>query len=86
MALDKESFKTRLEETHIFPSLYMFKFIVPKEQINEVESLFPKNEFTEKSSSGGKYISITAKVMVSSADQIIEIYESAQKIEGIIAL
>ena len=86
MGVDKKAFKKKLEEVHTFPTLYMFKFIVPKEQLEKVEILFPKNDLIQKPSSGGKYISTTAQVMVSSSDQIIDIYERAQSIEGLIAL
>ena len=86
MTVDKKAFREKLEEVHTFPTLYMFKFIVPKDKVNDVEAIFPKNEVTLKPSSGGKYLSATAKVMASSSDQIIEIYEKAQNIEGLIAL
>ncbi len=86
MAVDKKAFREKLEEVHTFPTLYMYKFIVPKDQVAQVEALFPKNEVQLKPSSGGKYMSATAKVMVSSSDQIIDTYEKAEKIKGLIAL
>lgn len=81
-----EAFKAKLEETHVFPTLYMFKFVVPTTNVDQVASLFPKNETQLKPSSGGKYTSVTCRMMVSSSEQIIETYESASKIEGVIAL
>ncbi len=89
MASDKfttEEFKEKLEATHDFPALYMFKFIVLESKKEEVKALFPQNEVKYKPSSKGKYTSVTARVMVPSSDFIIEIYERAHKIEGIIAL
>jgi len=83
---DHSSFKEKLEKTHQWPSLYMFKFIVPNGKEREVKVLFPKNILKEKSSRTGKYVSITAQVMMASADQVIDIYERANKIEGLIAL
>lgn len=83
---DKASFKEKLESSGEFPMLYMFKFIVPKGKEIEVGALFPKNEITLKPSSGGKYISTTIQTMMDNADQILDIYEQAAKIEGVISL
>ncbi|WP_109832511.1 DUF493 family protein [Reichenbachiella versicolor] len=83
---DFKAFKEKLEKVHNFPTLYMFKFIVPKDKVAEVELLFPKNEIVTKPSSSGKYISMTIKSMMESADHIIEVYTEAKKIKGIISL
>lgn len=83
---DFKAFKEKLEEVHTFPTLYMFKFIVPKDKYSEVEALFPKNDIAQKPSSSGKYISATIKVMMESSDHIVEIYQEAKKIEGIVSL
>ncbi|MEO9803595.1 MAG: DUF493 family protein [Reichenbachiella sp.] len=81
-----DSFKEKLDNTHSFPTLYVFKFIVKPEQVEEIEKLFPKHEVLLKPSSGGKYISTTIKIMASSSQEIIEHYKEASKIEGIISL
>lgn len=83
---DKASFKEKLESSGEFPMLYMFKFIVPKGKESEVRALFPKNEISLKPSSGGKYISTTIRAMMDSADQILNLYEQASEIEGVISL
>lgn len=83
---DKVAFKEKLEAIGQFPMLYMFKFIVPNGSEVEIGTLFPKNEISLKPSSGGKYVSTTIQVMMDSADQIIEIYEKASSIEGVISL
>jgi len=80
------NFKEKLEEQYSWPALYMFKFIVPKGQEEKVKLLFPSNEVTMKASKQGNYISVTAKVMAGSSDEIIRIYEEAYLIEGIISL
>lgn len=86
MSQETNSFKERLEKHYVFPALYKFKFIVPKESVEEVMKIFPKNEHQSKESKNGKYVSVTIPVMTSSSDQIIEAYETANKIKGIIAL
>ncbi len=83
---DKISFKEKLLASGQFPMLYMFKFIVPKEREHEIKALFPKNEVEVKSSSGGKYLSVTIQSMMDTPDQIIEIYEKASIVEGLISL
>lgn len=81
-----DSFKEKLESNYSFPSLYTFKFIVKPEQVSEIEKLFPRHEVKLKPSSGGKYVSTTVKIMAASSDEIIERYQAASKIEGIISL
>lgn len=81
-----EQFRAKLEETHDFPSLYMFKFIVAEEKQDEVKKLFPGHDVHTKTSSKGTYVSVTAQTMMPSSDSIVEIYKQASKIEGIIAL
>ncbi|EAZ81665.1 DUF493 family protein [Algoriphagus machipongonensis] len=83
---DKVKFKEKLEASGQFPMLYMFKFIVPSGRENEIALLFPKHEIKTKASTGGKYVSTTIQSMVETSDQVIDIYEKASKIEGIISL
>ncbi len=79
-------FKEKLDEVHDFPTVYMFKFIVTEDKKAEVQQLFPKHELTFKPSSKGKYISVTASVLMPSSDKVIEIYTEASKIDGLISL
>lgn len=79
-------FKEKLEATMDFPALYMFKFIVTEDKKEQVERLFQGTELIVKPSSKGKYVSVTAKVMMPTSDRIIEVYQEAHKIEGLIAL
>ncbi|MFL0683746.1 MAG: DUF493 domain-containing protein [Algoriphagus aquaeductus] len=83
---DKQAFKEKLESVGQFPMLYMFKFIVPAGKEQEIEALFPSHEVSLKPSSGGKYVSTTVQMMAVSADLVIEVYEKAAQIEGVISL
>ena len=93
-SLKSEEFYTRfhqqLEESTAWPSLYVFKFIVPssEEKINMLtrmfQSLSPK--IATKKSSNGKYTSITLKATVDSPDLVIKKYKQVSEIEGIISL
>ena len=64
----------------------MFKFIVPSDVEDEVRKIFKGQEVTSRESSKGNYRSITVKMMINSTEEVIQIYEEAHKVEGIIAL
>jgi putative lipoic acid-binding regulatory protein len=52
-----------------------------------LHEIFPSPaEMTNRHSAGGKYMSITIKEMMLSADEVIERYEKASAIEGVRAL
>ncbi|MBL7859470.1 MAG: DUF493 family protein [Cyclobacteriaceae bacterium] len=80
------SFQEKLDEHHQWPSLYVFKFIVPTGKEDAVKKLFPLNATTERLSKQGNYISITAQVMMTSSNSVIDVYRKASRIEGLIAL
>jgi putative lipoic acid-binding regulatory protein len=81
-----DSLREKLDEHYVWPSLYTFKFIVPKEKVAEVKKLFPRHESTERSSKNGNYISVTVQMMMPGSDEVIEVYNLASGVEGLIAL
>ena len=84
-----KSLELKLNQTTQWPSVYMFKFIVEADnrKIAMVESMFGEEaDILTRESSAGKYISITIKVVMLNAKEIIEKYKSAARIEGLIAL
>jgi len=86
---DLEKLRLKLVETTSFPSVYMFKLIVPSENrtIALVENLFEEEaDILTKESDKGKYTSITAKQVVMNAEEIIEIYKKAANIKGVMML
>jgi putative lipoic acid-binding regulatory protein len=82
----REEFIRILDQEHDWPTLYMFKFIVPRGKEDLVIALFPESKTSVKASSKGNYRSVTSKVMMSSAQEVVEIYEKAGHIEGVLAL
>lgn len=82
----KQSFRESLEQHYSWPALYTFKFIVPRGKEEELRVLFPRHEISEKESAGGKYVSLTIRMMVNSSEAVILVYERVQNIEGIISL
>jgi uncharacterized protein len=84
-----DRFKEKLVETMTFPSVYMFKLIVPSENrtIALVENLFGEDADIHTLQSGqGKYTSITAKQVVINVDEVIDVYKKANNISGVIFL
>ncbi len=80
------SFKEKLDQHYAWPSLYIFKFIVPAGREDAVKKLFPNHQPSEKSSEKGNYTSVTVQMMMPSSESVIDIYEQASSIEGLIAL
>ncbi|MDG2193523.1 MAG: DUF493 family protein [Polaribacter sp.] len=91
---DKEAFysklKERLNNTTAFPTEYLYKFIVPStgNQIKEIEGLFKDRlaKITTNISKTGKYTSVSVRVQLTSANEVILYYKKAEKIAGIISL
>jgi len=82
--------KIKLNENTTFPSKYLYKFIVPTDEIRikQVEDLFDYEGavINKKASKTGKFTSISIHIIMKSADTVIEKYLAAEKIEGIISL
>lgn len=85
-----ENLRLKLEQDFKWPTQYMFKFIVAGENIDAKSSLIllfsDKATIQEKVSSGGKYISLTMLQKMNSADSVIEIYQKASGIAGVMSL
>jgi uncharacterized protein len=81
--------RQRLNEIHRWPSIYMFKFILPSDQerIIALKLIFGESaEFRERLSGKGNYTSVTVREMMLDADSIFDRYTKASTIEGIISL
>jgi len=90
--LEAQNFDTLREQltlSYTWPAVYMFKFIAPAE--NRVFALLhdlfhDQAEFITRNSANGKYVSITVKEVMLSADEVIDRYRRASAIEGVIVL
>ena len=82
--------KKKLKKDTVFPSKYLFKFIVPADEnkIIQIEDMFNFKGavITKTSSKTGKFVSVSILVVMKNADEIIQIYMEAEKVEGIISL
>ena len=84
-----KSLEDKLNQTTEWPTVYMFKFIIPADnrKLAMVEALFGSTaNVSIRESRNGKYISITGKVVMLNALEVIEKYRRASEIEDIIAL
>ena len=81
-----EDFKNQLENHHDFPTEYLFKFIIPRDQITRLKNMIPRGKINTKKSKTGKYIGVSVKMNVKSSDEVINIYKEAYTIKGIISL
>ena len=82
----KKEFRELLNNQYEWPADYLFKFIVNNEFKEELIDLFKPHRVIEKPSSKGTYISITARVSMQSAEEVMALYEKASKIETVISL
>ena len=80
------NFRELLDSESEWPSEYLFKFIAPKERLDDVKGLFGEEKLTVRASSQGNYLSVTAKVVVDSPEEVIAIYTAAGSIDGVISL
>ncbi len=85
-----ERLKGELEKSSDWPSIYLFKFIVPTdtEKIKQVELAFDSLGAVIKTtqSKTGKFTSVSVDVQMISAQAVIDKYIEVSTIEGIISL
>ncbi|GIJ93255.1 DUF493 domain-containing protein [Capnocytophaga stomatis] len=82
--------KKELEETTSFPTMYLYKFIIPTDaqKLETLNSIFKQTnaEIKTRPSSNGKYTGVSVSVLLQNPDEVIHYYREAGKIEGIVSL
>jgi len=84
-----ERLRAHLNEIHVWPSIFMFKFILPSDpvRLTELKLIFGESaEITERLSAKGNFTSVTIREMMLNADDIFDRYRSVGSIKGIISL
>jgi hypothetical protein len=84
-----DGLRAKLEQQKGWPMVYLFKFIIPNDnqKLALAQELFgPEAQVQINKSRTGKYLSISAKEMMLSPDEVVKRYERASSIEGVIAL
>ncbi|MCB0767373.1 MAG: DUF493 family protein [Flavobacteriales bacterium] len=85
----KDKLRQTLEKIQAWPSVYMFKFILEPDQdrLDQLVALFPpESEILRKYSTGGRYISLTIKEVMLSAEEVVARYDKASEVPGVITL
>lgn len=83
-----DKLKVQLEQL-VWPDVYLFKFIVPNdsEKLARITALFnDSSDVVIHPSRNGNYISVSAKELMLDVDSIIQKYEQAAQIKGVISL
>jgi hypothetical protein len=82
--------KVELDRSNTWPTIYLFKFIVPttSDNIGQVEHAFDcmGAVINTKKSKTGKYTSISVDVTMKNSQEIVEKYLEVSTIEGIVSL
>lgn len=76
-----------LDASHRWPTVYAFKFIVPKEKAKELEGLVPEAHSTEtRASANGNYMAYTFHCPMGSSREVLAIYARVKSIQGLVSL
>ena len=86
MSWDVSSFREKIENEHQFPGIYVFKFIVPVEKKQDVLDFLPDGDLSFRNSSNNTYVSVTLKANVNNSQEVVDVYEKAYNVQGIVAL
>lgn len=84
-----EKIRSMLWAQQKWPGIYYFKFIVPNDgvKLELVKKLFlAEDDITYRTSSDIRYISVSCKKWMKNPDAVLDFYQAASKIEGVIAL
>lgn len=83
--------KIQLQDTSIWPTEYLYKFIVPTKpsKVEQIEVIFDNMGavINTRLSKKGKYTSLSINVRMKNPDAVIEIYKQiGREVEGVISL
>lgn len=81
-----QKFRELLDSSYMWPDYYEFKFIVKLEDKDLILVNLDGFIVTEHLSKQGNYVSLTARKLMKSTQEIIEVYELMSKIKGVISL
>ena len=82
-----ERLKNELIETSLFPSRYLYKFVIPTDEA-KLKEVFKNTdaEITTRPSSNDKYTGVSVSLTVKNPDEVIAYYKEAGKVKGILSL
>jgi len=77
--------KAALKEHSEWPNVYVFKFIVPKDQLNRLLAILDGMPVSTRESAAGRYIGVTSEVIMETPAEVIAVYEKVVGIEGLLS-
>jgi hypothetical protein len=80
------SLKTKLDEEHVWPGVYTFKFIMKSELLPAFVAILAGHRYTTRNSAAGRHVAVTAELFMESSDEVIALYRRAAEFEGVISL
>jgi uncharacterized protein len=84
--MDNEKFRALLDESYQWPDYYEFKFIIKTDDKSLIIAKLPDYTIHETPSKQGNYTSISARKLMKSTDEVIEVYTLMSTIKGVISL
>ena len=81
-----DSFRSSLDANYDWPTLYPFKFIVPKAYTETVLELFADDPVRAKESKNGRFVAYTMEMQMHSSAEVIAIYQRVAQIPNVISL
>lgn len=83
--------KSQLQDTSMWPSEYLYKFIVPteKDKIQQIQNIFDNMGAVihTRKSKKGTYTSVSVNVRMKNPDAVIDKYKKVgEEVEGVISL
>lgn len=81
-----ERFQALLDDQNEWPEVYTFKFIVPSDSLDQMRAVFAGQPVKVRESRKGNYLSVTARIQMQSSQEVIDIYQRAALIDGVISL
>jgi uncharacterized protein len=84
--MDNQKFRVLLDESYQWPDYYEFKFIIKTDEKALIIDKLKGFTIQETPSKKGNYTSISARKLMKSTEEVLEIYELMSTIKGVISL
>ena len=81
-----QKFRDLLDQSYQWPDYYEFKFILKVDERLEAINKLQGFTITETPSKKGNYISINARKLMKSTQEVLDVYEVMSTIKGIMSL
>jgi hypothetical protein len=79
-------FRELLDDQNDWPTEYVFKFIAPQGELDDLKAVFGEHPVRVRESSKGNYVSVTARMEMHSSEEIVAVYKAAGEVDGVISL